>query len=335
MNNINFKDYIEQKQPNRVALLHHWDADGLASAALVMNYLKANSPQTKVSLHCPTINNYFFKEQDYHAVSKLGVDAIIIVDLNIPLDNIERFEQICDAVFVFDHHSQTAGIDRPGKQDTSYPGCSMLVNDCLDLPLSITAIIGMVGDQPETIFNNQVFWPYVEEVMKKESLQFHDLKKIANFVDTMYILYDIEGFSYAIGLLQSDPVKILSDDRFFENEKQIMAEMSKNLEQKMDEFGVNILQMSIQSNMSVLSEVTRYKAKKHPKKIVVIDQVRDTEASLYVRRTDLPIDLGEVVQLAKKFGYNAGGKPEVAGIVLPAEKLSEFRKEVIDYLQNK
>jgi single-stranded DNA-specific DHH superfamily exonuclease len=314
-----------------VLLLHHWDTDGLASAAIFLNEIEKTSPSTEVVLMHPTINNYFLTMTEYEYIHQQKPNLIITTDINFPLDVIERLEEVA-LTFVFDHHAQTANINRPGVQSTVYPGCSMLVNDYFMQPLSLVSVLGMVGDLEDRIKDRSDFYPQVEEMMKEHQLTFDQTQRITKLVDTTYMVGDNEGLEYAITLLRRSPADALVDKRFLDHDAELKDAMTEAESQPMQEVGLHIWYMPILSNYSLTSEVTRAKSRQYPDHIIVTDQRRGDDATLYVRRRRLPIDLGCVVDAARAKGFNAGGKPEVAGVVLPANQLDTFRQEVFALL---
>jgi single-stranded DNA-specific DHH superfamily exonuclease len=326
-----FQATIKERQPRKVLVLHHWDTDGLACAAMLLDAIEQWSPATEVALMHPTINNYFLTMTEYEYIHQLKVDVIVTVDINFPLDVIERLEEAAQT-FVFDHHAQTANIQRPGVQSTMYPGCSMLLNDYLMQPLSLVSVLGMVGDLEDRIKDRSDFYPQVEEMMKQHGLTFDQIQRITKLIDTMYMVGDDEGLEYAITLLRRQPADALIDARLLEHEQELKEAMAEATSQPMQEVGPHIRYMPIESEYSLTSEVTRAKSRQYPDHIIVTDQRRGEDATLYVRRRRAPIDLGCVVDAARAKGYNSGGKPEVAGVVLPAHALDAFRQEVFALL---
>ena len=96
----------------------------------------------------PTINLFFLTDAEYQRIDDMGVDAVVVMDINFPPDVFERLEAIT-TLYVFDNHSQTANIDKPGVQDTSYPSASILIAEYLMRPLDLLGISGMIGDQED------------------------------------------------------------------------------------------------------------------------------------------------------------------------------------------
>jgi nanoRNase/pAp phosphatase (c-di-AMP/oligoRNAs hydrolase) len=337
-----FQEYILSPEPHRIVLIHHWDVDGLASAALILQFAQQHKIVSTIELFAPTVNNYFLENAEFERIAALNPDAVVVVDYNIPLDNIERLEQIAPLVFVFDHHVQTADINRPGLQDTNYPGCSMLVSDYLMQPLSIAAVLGMVGDQEELIQQRTDFYPSVEQMMTEYALTFDQLLRITKLLDTSYIVDDAAAMRHSIDLIRqyclhmTDPQAVLNDPRLLAQE----TEIKKDFDHEVSSFakatvdkGSVILYHTLQTRFSLISEVTRALARTHADKIMITSQRRGAQASLYVRSRIPGINLTPIVDAARAHGFNAGGKPEVAGVVLPSDQVDAFVEEVTGMLQ--
>jgi nanoRNase/pAp phosphatase (c-di-AMP/oligoRNAs hydrolase) len=335
MSHPDFQEWIKSNQPKKFVLLYHWDYDGIACAAQFIDFIEQASPETEIVHMLPTINNYFLTDKEFQQIKDMQCDGLLTTDINFGADVIDRLEDIVPQLFVFDHHAQTADIDKPGMQDQSYPGCSMMVSDYLSRPMSLVGVLGMVGDQEDRIVEYTDFYPMVEQMMQEHDLSFDQMQRITKLIDTMYMVGDQDGFQYAIELLRANPLNALTDERLLENDRRIEEAMKKWAAHEMDAVGDQILSMSIDSQMSLISEVTRAKAKANPDTLIVTDQVWGEDASFYVRRRNVDIDLGCVVDLARSKGFNAGGKPEVAGVVLPASEVDALRAEVIELLKSK
>ena len=78
-------------------LIHHWDTDGICSAKLLLEHLSNKAIINKT----PELGNYFLadKELDEHS----NYDFIIVVDMNLPEENILRLAKNAK-VIIFDHH---------------------------------------------------------------------------------------------------------------------------------------------------------------------------------------------------------------------------------------
>ncbi len=335
-----FQDYLLSPTAHKIVLIHHWDVDGLASAALIFQFAQQHRIISTIELFTPTVNNYFLNESEFIAIQQAAPDAIVVVDYNIPLDNIERLEQIAPLVFVFDHHVQTAGINRPGLQDTNYPGCSMLVSDYLMQPLSIAAVLGMVGDQEELIQERTDFYPSVEQMMTEHQLTFDQIMRLTKLLDTSYIVDDTAALRHSIDLIRkhclqsAEPRAVLNDPQLLQQETKIKKDFDNEVVNKnfCSLQNGHVLYYQLTTPFSLISEVTRALARKYPNQIIITSQQRGAQASLYVRSRISGIDLTPVVDAARAHGFNAGGKPEVAGVVLPSAQVEQFVEEIVGML---
>ncbi len=331
-----FKEWVEEVQPRKLVLLFHWDCDGLASAALFMNYLEEASPETEVILEHPTINRYFLVEEEIAWIDGYDADAVVVMDFNAPLATIEGLERQ-NTVYVFDNHSQTADIDRPGLQDINFPSASMLINDYLGDKPSLLAVLGAVGDKEEEIQKDKRFWPKVKKVMEEVGLDWDSIQRITKLVDTMYMLGDSDGLKDTVELLREEPMDILDDEQFAKNEKAIAEEMKRVLNQKPLTFDQtdDLVAFGFNSEVSVLSEATRAKAREYDDKVVLTWQSKDGLDMVYVRTRSDKLDCRTVTEFARGLGQNSGGKPEVAGIVLIDMSMTEFLQQIESFLFEK
>lgn len=329
---IDFIQYIEQQHPRTVLLVHHWDTDGLASAALILKYAQEHRWTTRFELMHPQINNYFLTEKELQQIRAQKLGAIVTVDLNFPLSTIEALESVGVPVFVFDHHTQTAKINRPGVQDVSYPGCSMLVSDYLLQPLSLTAVLGMVGDQEDRIAQYVAFYPAVEQMMKDSGLSLQEMLRITKRIDTSYVLSDTQAMHHAIDVLRNDPKTVLTDDTFLRNERTVVSELERVLTQEPESPRARVRTLHIESTASVISEVTRALSKRFPDDVIITDQAYVDFSNIYVRRRNAAVDVSYIATEARNRGYNSGGKAEVTGIILPKEQLDAMRQWIIESL---
>ncbi|HLD21446.1 MAG TPA: hypothetical protein VJB65_00935, partial [Patescibacteria group bacterium] len=230
-------------------------------------------------------------------------------------------------------HAQTEHIKRPGIQDARYPGCSLLIADYLQKSYSLTAIIGAVRDQAERLVEDKKFFPAIQKTMKTYRVSFQFLLNLAKFIDAAFMVKDEKAMKDAIQLLRIDPRQSLTHKRLVECNERIQGELNRLHACPMDRISDTIYYQLIVSPFNITSEAGRLKSKQYPKQIVVIEQRRGRETSMYVRRWKYDLHLGKVVDFARSEGYICGGKSEVAGIVLPTSEAKTFRKVLFSYLK--
>lgn len=328
------RDQLLSLPPNGKGLLvYHWDTDGVTSAALLLNFLAQHKAGWQIDLLHPSIGNYFLVADEYERIRAGKYDLIVSVDLNFMPKTIEDLEQLAPTVMVFDHHIQTRDIKRPGKQDTSFPGNSFLVNSVLENPLNVTAILGMVGDQEEKLTERTDFYPFVDLALQGTGKVFEDVLRLTKLIDTNYITLDSAGLERMIALVRKDPLPLLEDPILLEKQRLIDQTLLKAQTVTGTPVGKYGLEFNLESPLHLLSEYTRALSRRFPDNIVMVTQMHPTYANIYLRRRNLPFDLSPFVDLARAQGFNAGGKVEVAGLIIPLDKHPEFSKQVRDNLQ--
>lgn len=151
-------------------LIHHWDTDGICSAAMIFEYL-----DKEIDYRTPLIGNYYLTEKEIEEISSHGYDFIIIADMAIPRENILKIKKRSGAeTFIFDHHLQPLieGVDHHnpvsmGKPAEEYPSNTWVLTKYLGRDIDLLSVLGAVGDNEKKIKNNIVIFPKIEEFLKK------------------------------------------------------------------------------------------------------------------------------------------------------------------------
>ena len=56
-----FNDLTDKQ--SKGVIIHHWDTDGIVSAAILLNYFAEHFPNKKMETFVPTITNYYVKRK--------------------------------------------------------------------------------------------------------------------------------------------------------------------------------------------------------------------------------------------------------------------------------
>ena len=75
-------------------IIHHWDTDGICSAALLKTVKRDE-------LFVP--ENFFLTEEEKNYIEKRNPEWIYLVDIALPDKDINFLESISD-LYIFDHH---------------------------------------------------------------------------------------------------------------------------------------------------------------------------------------------------------------------------------------
>ena len=322
---------LEELQGSGV-LIHHWDTDGICSARLLLEKLPKN-----VVNKTPVLGNYFLTEEEITAYS--SYDFVIVVDMALPEDNINRLAKHAK-VLIFDHHLQQPipGVVHhnpigKGEDPLLYPSTSWIVNDFLGNPVNMFALLGIIGDHEKRIQTNKAFYLKITDFCKKERLTFDKILMMVYLLDSNYKVGDRKAVEEAPHLLleYTDPQRILQNVRWKNNLVLLEKEVDKYIDAPYEE-KQNILLKRIHTKFNIISTVTRKIAWNLGKDTVVVNTgfFKDMD-QIYVRSGK---NLQPLIQQGKMLGYRCGGKTEVLGAVVPKEKTEMFVQEIQRFLSN-
>ena len=312
-------------------LIHHWDADGISSACLLLERLSDKNVDNRT----PELGNYFLTGRELEEYSKY--DFVIVADMSLPEDNILRLAENAK-VFIFDHHLgkviKEVYHNNPiikGEDPDKYPSASWIVNDFLGNDVNLFSLLGIVGDHERNIKNNETFYKIITEFCQKHNLSFDDMLKMVYLLDTNYKLGDKKAVEKAPHLLfeYNSASDILKNTQWNENLTKLNEEITRQLEGPADETG-GIIMKKISTTYNIISTITRKVAWESGKSTVVLNTgFFDDRDQLYVRSAK---NLESMIQRGKALGFKCGGKKEVLGVILPKDKTNSFVDEIKKFL---
>ena len=343
-NKINLKD------GEKVQIIHHWDCDGLCSAVLLFHRLKELNKNIKVFFMHPVIGNYFITGSELKAIGKNSPDHIFIADMAFPENDIKELGCINPNIYIFDHHKQPKMnvkihinpfiCKKNSTKDFYSTGWN--INAYFGKEQNILSVLGSVGDLGTRISEDMD----TRKIIKSTGLEFKDFLEMASHINSFYIVNKKEIMAEILNLIISkwrNPkefqlklksvscIRDIEDEINFYTREDILIEKSEN-----------IIIKSFTSKMHIISEIARRLSKKYPEYIIIAIKRKaifgDGDASnicanIYVRRKNLKVDLSPIIKLSQSKGYNAGGKEEVIGIILPEEEVNVFLKDLVNYLK--
>ena len=313
-------------------LIHHWDADGISAACLLLKKLNDKDIVNKT----PHLGNYYLTEEEVDEYSKY--DFIFIIDMSLPEDNILRLAEK-SKVFIFDHHLgkeiKSVYHNNPiikGENPDEYPSASWIVNDFLGNEINLYSLLGIVGDHEQKIKKNKKFHSIIKEFCINKKFSFDDLLKMCYLIDSNYKL----GYKGSVEkaphvLLEYDSVDDILDNPIWnENYNNLNKEISKQLDSTGDEIE-GIIFKKIDTSYNIISTITRKIAWDSGKNTMVLNTgfFKDKD-QLYVRSLK---NIESMIERGKSLGYKCGGKKEVLGVILPKEKTESFVTEILEFLK--
>ncbi len=200
---------------NKGIIVHHWDADGIASAALL---LKHKHPDYRNW----TPDRGIRRLDEDHIKWLADFPHIVIADMAIPLDNIRALSDTTK-VTIFDHHIQRKPANTEfinpvasgGNPDT-YPCTTWVLKEKLGLPVSTLVVLGLIGDMQEKAKNMQL-WDEVQEFIEMTGTSFDELNHMTQVLDSLYKLGDINEVMKAPKRIMNDPSSIISNKKWLQS----------------------------------------------------------------------------------------------------------------------
>ncbi|MFO7990709.1 MAG: single-stranded DNA-specific exonuclease [Thermoplasmata archaeon] len=318
-------------------LLHHWDTDGMVSAALILKELENHAEFTKFT---PSIGNYLLNDEDRKKIEDIDPEFTIVVDMALPEDSINFLKKFGE-VFIFDHHLQERHDvvihHNPiinGESPKSYPSASWVINEYIGDEPSLLSILGAFGDREQKLKENPYAMDTINGVLEKLDARFDEVLRCAYYLDSNYKVGDRKAVTDSPDFLKDVdyPSQILGREDLKENyedlNKAIEEESSGELEKVKD----NVFYREMESPYNIISTVTRKLAWSRDGNIIIVanSEYKEGETQVYIRG---PIpDSEKIIQMVKKDGYSAGGKSDVVGMVIPTEEKNRLMDEIKNHL---
>lgn len=309
-------------------LLHHWDTDGICSAAML--YTGSEDVRT------PSIGNYALTEEEIQDIKEHDYDDILLVDLALHAESLQTLAAMTD-VTVYDHHvtEEVPGVTyhnpiMAGKSEEVYPSASVVVAEALDLEDDIRAVLGAVGDWEERL-KDIPFYRHVQAFMQRHDLAFDDLHRMTRLIDANYKTGDRAAVQQAVvDIAEASDVTgfVLKNEVWREKRENIEREIDAALQQPPEHRGP--LQVKhIDTPYNIISTVTRQLWDGDSYVMVVNCSFFEQRCQLYVRGPDCR----PLIEQAKQRGYVAGGKRHVLGAIVPQDEIESFTTEIIETIQ--
>ncbi len=300
-------------------IVHHWDTDGICSASLLMDKYGKQENFT------PKIGNYWLDKEDIDALR--GYKEVIVADMNL-----SNAGELCKfaKLTIYDHHIakrvECAEHINPYLEGKAYPSATLVIYEHLNLPLDHRVILGMVGDVGKKIMERPQK-ELVERYLRASGRSFEDIEKAALLLDSSYKMFKrkevVEDVRMA-GELDS----ILNSEKLLKNQEILEKEIDDSVARAEDIGNITVLRMNTQHH--IISAVARKIAWDMGKTALVLNEKSDRD-EIYLRSPEG--DVSRYIKIAKERGYNAGGKKEVMGAVLPKGEGKIFFNEIMEELR--
>lgn len=316
-----------------ILIIHHWDTDGLCSGAIILDQLGERKAETWT----PPLGTFYLTEE--HIRHAGSFDNVIICDMALPSSNVKKIAETAK-VIMFDHHHQNPieGITHinpvaHGASGSEYPSNTWVLKEKLGLQVSLRVLLGFIGDREQKIKDNPPFWGLVKGYMDENKVSFEELLELVYRIDSSYKVGDQESVIEAPHLLRTYRTRedILGNKKWENN----LAELEKKLEKVLSEppeiiDGIQLKRLD--TPFAIVSQVTRRLAWGSGMDTVVLNTgFFEDQDQMYSRSQN--VDYHDLITRAKELGFNAGGKKDVIGAIIPKSETESFLEETVDYIK--
>ncbi len=317
-------------------VVHHWDADGISSAAILMR------ERGRMPAFTPPVGEFRFDARIESGVysSKLTY----FVDLNMPADVVELAERglLKKAVFI-DHHVQNPishhriVYHNPTTMGKAYPSASFVVSELFNHSSYLT-VLGAAGDVGERIFDREQFGSFAdkaEKILEECGISREEILKASSLIDSNYVTLDRYGVEEAVFFLLSASFDdVLEREDWKEKAREVIEDVEKALKSAKIRNGVAFV--SFYSPNAIISKVARKVVWEGKADVcIAVNRGFRGKYQLYVRLRRGNERMKDLIERLRAEGINAGGKAEVAGSVFESseEKLGKALNIVSEFLE--
>ncbi len=316
-----------------ILIIHHWDTDGICSGALILEQLG----ESKAETWTPPLGTFYLTAK--HIEYARGFNNVIICDMALPASNVKAIAESAN-VIMFDHHHQDPikGIIHInpvayGASGSDYPSNTWVIKEHLEIPLGLCVLLGFIGDREQKIKDNHPFWEITKSYMDENGVSFDELLELVYLIDSSYKVGDRDSVAEAPHLLRDYKTRedILGNEKWKENLKNLERKLDRVLSEPPEEVdGVQLKRLD--TPFAIISQVTRRLAWGIGRDTVVVNTgFFEDQDQLYSRSNT--VDYHDLITRAKGYGFNAGGKKDVIGAIIPKAETEKFLEETIDYIK--
>lgn len=329
----------------RVAVVHHWDADGIASAALVLEEARRVTPHAEVVNLSPTIGRWYLGPEEIERLREWAPQVLVLVDLAVRDDDLGSIlDGVGAPALMVDHHRADVPEDprvdyhnpvAEGGAEEENPACTWVLRRLLGRPVDLLAVLGVFGDRGRGVRDEPV-WPHLEGFLEVSGLEEADIHWLVDLVDSSAKRMDVAAVNAAVGhLLEGwrDPRTLLDQPDWNASAAEVEGALVDELERGPETVLGRILIKTIDTPYLVISTAARRLVRTRDQPVVVVVNLgySETETQLYVRRTG-DLDLSPLIGRMRARGLSAGGKGEVVGVVAPDESVDEVVADFLEFL---
>ena len=329
----------------QLCIIHHWDADGVASAATL-------------SLVSKSVVGYYVPPYTYRVDGKVIDEikqrcsrsgAIAVVDYNLPGGTLDLlWAKLQKPIIVIDHHYQPEPPKKPfvlwfnpasnGDPRGFWPSASHVVASLTGMYKPLVVVLGIVGDLRERARANRIYQKYMIEA-KLDHLKDYNL--IAECVgqimaaDIMGRRDILEHLSSRLADHRTDPCHLLLQDGLLSMLRVQVEDEYKSLFKKTVDNGsyfAGVRVFRLNGNGRHVSSLARRLADVYKDDIVMVSYYWKplNRTYIYIRTMRDRPKLINLLGYARSAGFTAGGKYQPGNNVVGIELEGVAGEDVLE-----
>ncbi len=321
--------------------IHHWDADGIASAAIIVE------ENSSTITYCPPIGEYEINEIIINELKEIltkDISLILILDWNIPFNHADLIrDKLGIKVAIIDHHYKSEKPKSPlyynpvalGDKEENWPSTTWVLTKILGRNIDFKALIGLFGDLEEKALELKFYENEIKPILSSKEFSIEELLRASKMLNLCGRYGNREIINeITIKLCKANSLTEILNDSILnfiygkiENEIQEILNKNRVIETN------SIVIKKFSSPYSVTSEIVRRLAKMYSNKIIIAVNQHDKYSEIYIRRGfKLNISLTPLINRLANLGLRAGGKRSVIGIRIKNESIDDVLKLVLKNL---
>ncbi len=300
-----------------VHVVHHWDADGLASAAIIERYLR--KWKGVITYAVPEIGEY---SSDAVSPPPQPVDEFVLVDYGIPSEEIAKIGgAVGREPIIFDHHA--SGVKGRGKCNPisygngweDWSATAVVIAEAAGIrpegwkELAALAVYGDVG------FEGLMRKPHLLSATFRAGLRVEELEKAARYVNSCYRAVDYACIDIAREELTEGGVQaVLRNGYLAAKETEVCAEVDRGVNVALSSAevvgrGITIYRARLKAY--IVSAVGRRLSKILGNGVAVLVAYVEPMKRWYLYARSQDRVIRDAIHALRNAGYGAGGKDKV------------------------
>ena len=304
------------KSSEKVAIIHHWDTDGIASAVLMSKLFIHKS----FSYHIPRIGLYELDAIDIRSIRNYSPDVIMILDYGVGKDVIEELRrELGGRLIVIDHHITNLKGDlicNPVNiihNKDGVPSTTWLIRDIFRIERYPTLIaLGVAGDYGRYLEKSNLL-KIIKDMIREKNISIDQLIKASLMIDACYRCGDYNGIHHARQILMKYGVEKVLEDAILKKNLEYINEEIHEILSEITEIKIEgpIIVFEVETNNYITSYLGRELAYKYNDRIIVLINYVKRLGISYIYVRSYKYSLNRALMELRRKGLYVGGKDNV------------------------